>query len=465
MKFLTIITIYAYVTSFFLHLNNVISIYEKGLAIPPFIWSLRIVFLFGMLIFLPIVFRKIVVRRSLIFLAGFYTYWLAKVTLDMPTPINYLVLYTLTDRGGTLLYYLLGFMTSLSVRWLCVSVCQSTRAFNFFAVTLTFYLATTSLILIKQCLAISKSLVYGLLIISNYNNNNVQVIRDYQIVGDLLVVNLLITSIFVIFSLKLIFLTRKFLFQFWLLLLTIGYSTIVITTLYICLIAGANKASLSAVVISLLTVVIAFITQNSRVKNLLQTGLSQLRLKNWFSLSVLFRIILILVFVILLISALTYYLDFDIEKTRIFNFGSGGVNSSLEARDKIFQNNFMKHWTFSPIFGNMNVDAETTGRGTYSHSVPAYLLSHTGVVGFIMFWFYIFFATKELLHKPCIHQVGGQTELISNSFRVYSLALMICIFLLSSVATHLPWITLWFVMGFTFSPIGFIPRLKFFKVI
>ena len=125
----------------------------------------------------------------------------------------------------------------------------------------------------------------------------------------------------------------------------------------------------------------------------------------------------------------------------------------------------MKHWTFSPIFGNMNVDAETTGRGTYSHSVPAYLLSHTGVVLFILFCFYIFFATKELLHKPCIHQVGGQTELISNSFRVYSLALMICIFLLSSVATHLPWITLWFVMGFTFSPIGFIPRLKFFKVI
>ncbi|MBU6346150.1 MAG: hypothetical protein KGR70_12725 [Cyanobacteria bacterium REEB494] len=470
MRFFNILTVYAYIISLFLHLNNVISIYEKGLGIPSMSARfLFILFLFGVLLLLPIVSQKIVVRRSLILLATFYIYWLSKLVLDMPRTVDNLILYTLTDQHGTLLYYLLGFMAAVSIRSLFVNVCQSTGAFNFFTLTFTLYLAICNLILFRHCLLLSGSLATGMLIISNYGNNGLELVRQYQVVGDILLVNLLITSVFTVFLVQLTFLTREFLFQFWVLLLTICYSAIAIMTLYICLVTGANKSTVAVIVVSLLTLATFFITQTSRVKELLQNRLSQLQLKNFFRPSTLLplvpRISLMLVILILIVLALIYYLDLDIEKTRVFNFGRGGTNSSLEIRNQFLQDYFLLHWTYSPIFGNMYVDGLTSGHGTYVHSFAGYLLTHTGIVGFTVFWFYIFFATKELLHRPCIYEVRSQTAVISNSLKMYLLALTLFFLLFASIATHIGWTVVWFVMGFTFSPISFIPKLKFSKVI
>jgi hypothetical protein len=238
-------------------------------------------------------------------------------------------------------------------------------------------------------------------------------------------------------------------------------------TLYICLITGANKATVAVVLVLLLT--LSFVTQNLGFnKELRQNSLSQSPIKGRFRLTTLIsfstKTALLLLVVTLLVLTLTHYLGLDIERTRIFNFGAGGQNSSLEARAEYFQWYFMLHWNYSPIFGNMYVDGLTSGHGTYVHSFPAYLLTHTGIVGFTVFCLYAFFATKELLYRPCIYEVGVQTAIISNSLRNYSLALIIIFFLIASAGTHIGWTVLWFVMGFAFSPVFFIPKLKFSKV-
>ncbi|MCZ2207138.1 hypothetical protein [Cylindrospermopsis raciborskii] len=290
----------------------------------------------------------------------------------------------------------------------------------------------------------------------------IDTVREYQIVGDLLTVSLLITSLFVIFLVRLILFLKKRLFQFWVCLFAIGYSTIFLMTLIICIIIGANKATVCVVMITTCTVISASFTQDSELVKLLLSP------KKWFNLSRVVRVILGLVLptTILIVAALALvtlvnYFGYDFEKTRFFNFGEGGVNSSLAARNELAELNFLKHWMYSPIFGNMNVDAETTGRGTYVHSLPLYLLTHTGIVGFTMFFLYIFFATKELFYSPCIYQVKGYPLLISNSLRIFSSLITLALLVFSAVSVTLSWIPLWFVMGLTFAPIGFVPKLGF----
>ncbi|MGC8453688.1 MAG: hypothetical protein ACL9RN_11840 [Cylindrospermopsis raciborskii] len=459
MSILNILITFVYMISFSINLHSRIDTYEQGLIFKSFSLSLATVFFLGAITLFPVIFDRIVFRRSLFLLAIFYVYYLCKIVTDIPSRsvLNTLIAYTLTDRGGTLLFYLLGFMTGFALRRSFVSCCLSPRGLNFFVLGFTVYLAITNFVLIDKCLSLSRLLRTDFVIIETTINT----VREYQIVGDLLTISLLITSLFVIFLVRLILFFKKRLFQFWVCLFAIGYSIIVTATLFICIITGANKATLSVVMVATCTVIAALFNQDSK---LVKPPLSNLK---WFSMSLAVRVTLRLVLpiTVLILAALALvnyanYFGYDLEKTRLFNFGEGSVNSSLVARNELAELNFLRHWRYSPIFGNMNVDAETTGRGTYVHSVPLYLLTHTGIVGFTMFFVYIFFATKELFCLPCIYQVRGYPLSISNSLRIFSSLITLALFLLSTVSVILSWIPLWFVMGLTFAPIGFV-RTKY----
>lgn len=99
----------------------------------------------------------------------------------------------------------------------------------------------------------------------------------------------------------------------------------------------------------------------------------------------------------------------------------------------------------------MAVDALTTGEGTYTHSFIATLLTHLGIVGFILFFIYLFIAIKEKLKS-------SNNLYVNNLFALYSLIVFAGIFAIASFGTFVAWVPLWFLLGLIFPPIVFTNR-------
>ena len=95
----------------------------------------------------------------------------------------------------------------------------------------------------------------------------------------------------------------------------------------------------------------------------------------------------------------------------------------------------------------MNVDALTTGAGTYAHSFILSLLSHLGIVGFSLFLTYIIYSFKELKN---LEQLNGYFK---NIWRLYFIILFCGIFFISNIGTFFIYMTIWFLFGVMFCPI------------
>jgi hypothetical protein len=153
---------------------------------------------------------------------------------------------------------------------------------------------------------------------------------------------------------------------------------------------------------------------------------------------------LFIVFVLLV--GLINFFDIDLDRFRIFGFGSGDM-SSISSRLALL-NNFFIQFDYNPIFGNMDVDRLTTGEGSYTHSFILSLLSHLGIIGFILFFIYLFVAIKEKLNNH-------NNLFVNNLLSLYSLVVFAGIFAIASFGTFITWIPLWFLLGLIFPPIKF----------
>jgi hypothetical protein len=153
---------------------------------------------------------------------------------------------------------------------------------------------------------------------------------------------------------------------------------------------------------------------------------------------------LFIVFVLLV--GLINFFDIDLDRFRIFGFGSGDM-SSISSRLALL-NNFFIQFDYNPIFGNMDVDRLTTGEGSYTHSFILSLLSHLGIIGFILFFIYLFVAIKEKLNNH-------NNLFVNNLLSLYSLVVFAGIFAIASFGTFITWIPLWFLLGLIFPPIVF----------
>lgn len=449
MRFLTILITYTCITSILIYTNIIFNTIVQESQTYRYLLGIILLGLFIVVSILP---KRIFIRRSLIFLVIFYIYFLLKTAIDVPDPTKTLRSYTLGTSGGTLIFYLVGFMTGVGLRHSFIITFFSRTAFKFNVLIFTAYLVITNFILLNIYLSFSNFLRSDIFLISNIFGN-------YQTSGDMLIINFLITS-FAIFLMLLRFFVKKTLFQSGMWLFTIPYSVTAIISSLISLSIGSNKATICILLVWSLTLLLSIITQNLKIRKFLQTNLSQLSIKRWFNLTVLGRVllapILTLIFVGLVIYSVIVYLNFDLEKTRLFNFGEGGTNTSLTSRMEILEDNFFIHWSYSPIFGHMNVDVETTGVGTYVHSLPTYLLTHTGIIGFTMFFLYIFVATKELLYSS-INELREYPLFISNALKIYSFIIIVSLLSFASFSVTLTWIPLWFIMGLIFTPMVFIP--------
>ena len=135
-----------------------------------------------------------------------------------------------------------------------------------------------------------------------------------------------------------------------------------------------------------------------------------------------------------------HYFSIDLSIFRIFGFDSGHV-SSVDSRLEIFRNNFIEHFTYSPIFGNAQVDALTTGEGSYVHSLLS-ILTHHGFVGFSLFVIFLAQMFIEMVRKQDNISLYTNREFVL--FRFLVLGFMILFVTMTSYYTCM---SFWFSIG------------------
>jgi hypothetical protein len=144
------------------------------------------------------------------------------------------------------------------------------------------------------------------------------------------------------------------------------------------------------------------------------------------------------------------------------SFGRQGENvilDSVAVRLDIIQENFITHFSSKPVWGNIIVDTETTGAGSFSHSIPFYVLSHTGLIGFVLLFLYFLMAIREFCRTSACSSLRLQSHV--NRFKCFIILFFITIFAVGSISSALFWSPFWFCIGLAFQPFGFNRRSIF----
>ena len=122
-----------------------------------------------------------------------------------------------------------------------------------------------------------------------------------------------------------------------------------------------------------------------------------------------------------------------------FGNGSGdrSVFSSLSSRLEIL-NGFADQFAIAPLTGNFQAEILSgAGVGNFVHSLPLSFLTHTGIVGAV-----IFIAVVAMLLKKRLFQ----DPRIDPAERQFG-RLMLVVLALGTISTFMTWSVLWFMMG------------------
>lgn len=368
-------------------------------------------------------------KSSLLFLV-FLSYVLLRITLDIGN---------FTYFKSIIVYYTLGVLLAVSLNYILLdSKKYASMKIIYILLLFIISLSFSVLILLKLPEILSEMKTDVFLLKDRY--------FDYQTPGNALVFMFLI-YIFVYNYLS-ILVDKKLSFSYIILLLLVIMNLCI--GMFISQVLGSNNALVCLAGLFFTTII--FQSYNTeKIKN--KIAKKSFFIKNIFKSTLFFlylKVIIYSFFIFIFIMFLTLYIfDIDINKFRIFSFGGGEV-ASIQSRLELLKN-FVIHLDYSPIFGNINVENLTTGVGTYTHSFIASLMTHTGILGFIIFFTWLIIAIKEKIKSK---ETIGEKRYIENSLMIYSMTVFIGFFLIASVGVFfIRWIPIWFLFGFVFMPI------------
>jgi O-antigen ligase len=121
----------------------------------------------------------------------------------------------------------------------------------------------------------------------------------------------------------------------------------------------------------------------------------------------------------------------------------------LMSRIEILKN-FDMQFSISPIFGNMYSDNMTSGSGTAAHSLALSLLSHTGVIGFLLFCLFFISIFLSLV------KFKMQIEIHARIIRLFAFYNIIFVFMFANISNIFYSPFIWFTFGF----LGFFLKLR-----
>lgn len=426
------------ISSFLLYLfTNIKLIGEGSPALEILAFS---VLLGGFLIVLEIVLKQnVYIKKSFLFLILFFTYVIINITLNRPNDLKALLLAT---TGGIILFYILGSLVAMNLLYIKEKILKSNQflnMFNFFYIVFCFLFFV---LFVDTFTTLMANVRTDLFLLADLNGM-------YQRPGAFLVISFFLYSFITAFFLvvnkyekksKLLNLMTFVLFGL--------YCLITIGGMLLSQMIGSNNTLVNLGGLLFATTVFYIFINFTKSENLLSKIKLNIK-KIFFSklASKLFGSIVVSLFIVLvLLVGLINFFDIDLDQFRIFGFGSGEM-SSVTSRVALWDN-FFVHFDYNPIFGNMAVDTLTTGEGTYVHSFTISLLTHLGIVGFMLFFIYLIVAIKEKLKNR-------NNLYVNNLLTLYSLVVFAGIFAIASFGTFITYIPIWFLLGLTFPPIVF----------
>lgn len=392
------------------------------------------------MIILEIVLKKnISIKKSFLFLILFFTYFIVNITLNRPNDLKALLLAT---TGGIILFYILGSLVSINLLYIKEKILNSNQFLNIFNFLYIVFSLVFLVLFGDTFITLMENVRTDLFLLSDLDGM-------YQRAGAFLTISFFIYSFMTVFFIFVNKYAKRSKFMTLMIFLLFGlYCLLTICGIVLSQMIGSNNTLVNLGGLLFATTIFYIFINFTKSENLLSQ--IKLNIKKIFLsklTSKLFGSIFVSLFIVfVLLVGLINYFDIDLDKFRIFGFGSGDV-SSVSSRLALLDN-FLIHFDYNPIFGNMAVDALTTGEGTYTHSFIATLLTHLGIVGFIFFFIYLFVAIKEKLKS-------SNNLYVNNLFALYSLIVFAGIFAIASFGTFITWIPLWFLLGLIFPPIKF----------
>lgn len=376
------------------------------------------------------------IKKSFFFLVLFFTYYIVNIVINKPDELKVL---TFSTTGGIILFYILGALLSINLLYLKEKVLSSRQFLGFF--NFFYYLFSVIFIglFLGTFLELMSNIRTDLFLISDLDGM-------YQRPGAFLVISFFIYS----------FITAFFLFinknsKALVLLFFCLYLMSIIGGMLLSQMIGSNNTLVNLAGLLFANIIFYILINFTKIEK--EIGYINLNLKKIFlsnlSNKLLGSILVSLFLVLILLTFIVNMLDIELEKFRIFGFDTGEI-SSVSSRLELWSN-FIIHFDYNPVFGNMAVDTLTTGKGSYVHSFIGTLLTHLGLVGFSLFFIYIFIAIKEKLKIK-------RNFYINNVFSLYSLVVFVGIFSIASFGTFITWLPIWFLLGLIFPPIMFDKR-------
>ncbi len=383
---------------------------------------------------------KIVIKKSIVMMLIFVAYFFFRVALGDDSSIWS---FFFGSDSGILYYFIVGVSVSILYRMLNAYIYRNRQ---------------------KKCLlgfilfiAAVYSIFPALLVMEALGNVRVDIllVEDgdelYQWLGDLTTVRTIVVSALyasVIINLRRdrsIYVKMVHLFLASLYTFQIGCSILYLQ------IVGSNKGTVLVLTMFCIVFLLYFFARHGFVLAKFRTvgkvwvTTSCIRIISLSALKVL--VVLSCVIVIVVLDPLNYEFPFD--KIRLTGFGSGEI-SSVTSRIELLETKFVRQFSLNPVFGTIDAEVEAGyEKGEYVHSVAFYLLSHTGLVGFLLFLLGLKRLVKELM-KP--HSTQSRT--LVNSIEVHVIANHFALLVLLSVlfwgilSSSILWGVMWFVFGF-----------------
>ena len=394
--------------------------------------------------------QSILVHRSTLFLLLFFAYFIFRIVVDI-REMEMLKAFTVSTRGGIILFYIIGTLVAIVIGQHEKNTYEVKNYYKYFSLFFIGYLMMNCYLLLSIFFEMSSRLRIDIFLIEQ----NEMTKGKYKRPGDFLIISylILITLYTQFISLRQ---TRRSLFRVRLLSVVV-FSLFILHTqisFFVAQMIGSNIAAVLIFGLGLIVITVLMSLYFRSVKNLV-TVLPVNFKTLLFSKLTLHLITLALAAFIIQTSFTLFFaniINIDLSTTRLGSWGRGDTVDSIKSRLDLLSN-FLIQFKYSPFFGHMNVDCLTTGCGSYVHSVFASLLTHTGLLGFFLFSFYLLSVIKEVFKVNASLQ--DEIFIRSNIYKLSTVLFFLSILVLGVIGTFLNWPVLWFAFGFILTAVKF----------
>lgn len=382
--------------------------------------------------------RSVIIRPSMWFFYAFIYYFVFRIAMDWGS-IDRLKAFTIATSSGLIFFYVVGALVSIILGRHTINAAVQQSYLKYYRIFMIIFIIYSVISLLFILYDLGSRVRSDIILLADGDG-------DYQRPGNFLIISyLLLLALYTQHSSlkKINIMSPKcLLFDIFAIIIFIFYTLV---SLFLSQLIGSNSA---AVIIAGLAGIFITLTNFFSIKySQFYLSMKKLRPLNLIHGGLLYRLIFFMIINLMLlivcIAGVSDILGIDLSMTRLGGFGSGHI-SSIDSRFKLLSN-FAIHFSNSPLLGNMAVDCLTTGCGSYVHSLPASLLTHTGIIGFLLFFIFLFLNFNERFSRRILSYRGALLSL--NVSNIFAFANMLFIILIASLANFLTWSVLWFSLG------------------